>query len=375
MSDSLSVAVLGAAGTISPAVIRDLAESEEAGTLTLLDRDGEGVRAAAAAYGGGRAEAREVDAQQGLAAALSGTDVLVNAASYRVNLDAMRACLEAGCHYIDFGGLYRITDRQLELSEEFERAGLLALLGMGSSPGKTNVMAVRAVRELGTTPERLDVMAAGRDLDPPAGGLSVPYALQTLVDELTIAPVVLRDGRPVEIEALAPGGEVEFGEPIGRGDTIYTLHSEMRTFGESFGAAEGSFRLSLSPALLERLRELTGAPQEEIDAAAAAALPPSSKTVSVHVIEASAGPRTIRVRAITEPLERWGLGGGIVSTGAPAAAAVRLLARGRITALGALPPERCVDPDDLFAELERHGSTFEVEELQCRPQEAEATRS
>ncbi len=118
---------------------------------------------------------------------------------------------------------------------------------MGSSPGKTNVMAVRAVRELGTAPERVDVMAAGRDLDPPAGGLSVPYALQTLVDELTIAPVVLRDGHPVEIEALAPGGEVEFGEPIGRGDTIYTLHSEMRTFGESFGAAEGSFRLSLSP--------------------------------------------------------------------------------------------------------------------------------
>ena len=42
--------------------------------------------------------------------------MLVNAASYRVNLDAMRACLEAGCHYIDLGGLYRVTGRQLELS-------------------------------------------------------------------------------------------------------------------------------------------------------------------------------------------------------------------------------------------------------------------
>ena len=30
----------------------------------------------------------------------------------------------------------------------------------------------------------------------------------------------------------------------------------MRTFGESFGCREGSFRLSLSPALLERLRAL-----------------------------------------------------------------------------------------------------------------------
>ena len=67
--------------------------------------------------------------------------MLVNSASYRVNLDAMRACLEAGCHYIDLGGLYWLTGQQLELHDEFERAGLLALLGMGSSPGKTNVMA------------------------------------------------------------------------------------------------------------------------------------------------------------------------------------------------------------------------------------------
>ena len=64
----------------------------------------------------------------------------------------MRACLEAGCHYIDLGGLYWLTGRQLELHDEFEQAGLLALLGMGSSPGKTNVMAVEAVRELGTRP-------------------------------------------------------------------------------------------------------------------------------------------------------------------------------------------------------------------------------
>jgi len=92
------------------------------------------------------------------AAALEGIDVVVNAASYRVNLDAMRACLEAGCHYLDLGGLYWMTGRQLELGDAFERAGLLALLGMGSSPGKTNVMAARAVRELGgESPEEIRV--------------------------------------------------------------------------------------------------------------------------------------------------------------------------------------------------------------------------
>jgi saccharopine dehydrogenase-like NADP-dependent oxidoreductase len=112
--------------------------------------------------------------------------------------------------------------------------------------------------------------------------------------------------------------------------------------------------------VLERVCALVGAPSEDVEAAAAEAVPPSPRTVSVHVIDAYSGGRRTRVRAVTTPVERWGLGGGVVSTGAPAAAAVRLLARGRIEARGALPPELCVDPDDLFPELEAHGATFEV---------------
>ena len=65
-----------------------------------------------------------MDARDGLAGALEGCDVLVNSASYRINLEAMRACLSAGCHYLDLGGLYWLTGEQLELHGEFERAGL-----------------------------------------------------------------------------------------------------------------------------------------------------------------------------------------------------------------------------------------------------------
>jgi saccharopine dehydrogenase-like NADP-dependent oxidoreductase len=60
-------------------------------------------------------------------------------------------------------------------------------------------------------------------------------------------------------------------------------------------------------------------------------------------------------------MPEWGLGGGIVSTAAPAAAAVRLLARGQISATGVHPPELCIEPDQLFAELERRACTFTTE--------------
>jgi saccharopine dehydrogenase (NAD+, L-lysine-forming) len=368
MKAGIRAAVVGAGGTIAPAIVRDLAESDEVAVMRLLDIDGERAATVARDHGGGKASAMAVDASSGdLEYALSGCDVLVNAASYRLNLDAMRACLAAGCHYVDLGGLYWLTGRQLELDAEFREAGLLAILGMGSSPGKTNLMALRAARELGT--ELLDaahVSAAGRDLEPAAADeLVVPYALRTLVDELTMRPIAIRDHEAVELDPLAPGGEVEFGEPIGTAATIYTLHSELRTFRESFGCAEASFRLSLAPALLDRLRELTTAPDDEIDAAARAARPPSPRTVSVHRVDASALGRTVMVRAVTRPSEAWGLGGGVVSTAAPAAAAVRLLARGRVTARGVLPPELCLEPDDVFPELERRGCTFAVEEREA----------
>ncbi len=358
-SRELHVAVLGAAGTIAPAIVRDLAESEEVARMTLLDLDEGRATDVAEENGGGKASARAVDATdvEALARALDGVDALVNSASYRINLEAMRACLAAGAGYLDLGGLYWMTQRQLMLSEQFERAELLAVLGIGSSPGKTNLMAARAVRELGDQPDTIDVAAAGRDFGAPADGrLRPPYAIQTLLDELTLEPVVLRGSDATRIVPLTPGGELDFGRPIGSVETIFTLHSELATFGESFGCRNASFRLSLAAPLLERLRALVGADAEEVAAATREAASPSSHTVSVHlVIVTASGGETIVARAVSEP--HFGLGGSVVSTAAPAAAAVRLLARGSLTATGALPPERCIDPDEMFAELELRSCT------------------
>jgi lysine 6-dehydrogenase len=354
----MRVAVLGAAGTIAPAIVRDLASSEEVESILLLDLRAEKAKEVAEIHGHGKAEARGADARSNLAAELDGTNALVNSASYRINLDAMRACLEADCNYLDLGGLYRVTGEQLLLGPEFERAGLIAILGIGSSPGKTNLMAARVARELGDV-DSIHVYAAGRDLDPPDGP-SFPYALETLLDELRLKPVLLRAGEPVRIAPLTSGGEVDFGSPLGRSETIYTLHSELRTFGSSFGCREASFRLSLARPLLERLRGLLGASEEEVRKASREALPPSPQTVGIHFVEASGHGRTVRMRAVTEPHREWSLGGGVVSTAAPIAAAVRLLARGSISGHGALPPESCINPEEMFAELESRGSHFEL---------------
>src|SRR5947209_20121864 len=106
----------------------------------------------------------------------------------------------------------------------------------------------------------------------------------------------------MEIELLRSCALIDFVYPVGRTATIYTLHSELATFGESFGASSSSFRLSLAPPVLARLRDLIGASADEIAAAAREAVPPSSETVSIHMVKAVAqGGEKIIVRAVTRP--------------------------------------------------------------------------
>ncbi|MGB1582593.1 MAG: saccharopine dehydrogenase NADP-binding domain-containing protein [Solirubrobacterales bacterium] len=360
--NSLSVAILGAGGTVAPAIVRDLAESPEANELVLLDVALAKAQATADKFGGGKAIAMEVDARhpRGMANAPDDIDVLVNAADHRINLDAMRACLEVGSCYIDLGGLYWTTQQQLGLDQAFRDAGLLALLGMGSAPGKTNVMAAVATAALGGIAERIDVTAGACDLESP-NGFAPPYAVEALIDELTQKPIVLRSGEPIEIEPRTEAGIVDFPEPIGEAPAIFTLHSELLTFGSSFGCSECSFRLSLDPEMLAQLVEFAETGEDERRAVVDAARP-SSNTVSVHMVDAYYGDRHARVACKTSPVERWGMGGSVVSTAAPAAAAVRLLARGQLHSTGALPPEACVDGAELFVELEGRGAEFSVTE-------------
>lgn len=84
--NQINVAVLGAGGTIAPAIVRDLAESAEVKRMLLLDLDGARASDVASAHGGGKADAADIDARavEQLADSLQDADVLVNTASYRI---------------------------------------------------------------------------------------------------------------------------------------------------------------------------------------------------------------------------------------------------------------------------------------------------
>lgn len=351
----MRVAVLGASSLIGRAIVCDL--SEPGGdVVSVLELDRERSRAQGA-------DIVAVDAtdRQQLALALDGVDLLVNAADYRVNLAAMDAALAARCHYVDLGGRYHVAAQQFALHAEFEAAGLLAVPGCGSGPGKTSVMAAWAAEGLDTV-KQIRCASAGQDPDPPPG-VSLPEALQTLLDELVEAPIVLRGGEPVALAPLAAGGEIDFPEPIGRRSSLHTLHSEVLTLGDSLGAADVDFRLSLAPRVEMSLRQIAQG------ASAPPIAPPSAETSSAQVVEVTGvrdGVATrVRATALTGPHAAWGIGGGIVSTASVAAAVARLMARGELRGpagsappTGVWPPERALHHSTLFGELESRGCVF-----------------
>jgi lysine 6-dehydrogenase len=130
--------------------VRDLAHGGRFDRIRVADLDLELADAAARATGSDKATAERLDVRDpaALHRILKGADVCVNAVQYNFNLAVMDGCLAAGVPYLDFGGLFHTTRRQLAQDARFREAGLLAIPGLGQVPGVSNILAAEATRDL-----------------------------------------------------------------------------------------------------------------------------------------------------------------------------------------------------------------------------------
>jgi saccharopine dehydrogenase-like NADP-dependent oxidoreductase len=321
------IAVIGAAGTIG----RNVARFLESWDVPFARRD-------ARLEGDERVDATDAGA---VAAALDGCTVCVNCADYRLNVPIMRGALSAGAHYVDLGGLYHVTRLQLELDGQFRERGKGALLGMGSAPGKTNLLASAAVSRLEGDPKAMEIWAATRDPAAEGHPFPAPYSVRTLLDELSMSPVIVEDGELTEVEPLSGQTVRRLADPVGPATGIYTLHSELATLPSAYPTLErASFRLCLSPGLLEKLLALGDDEEPE-------PYEQSEASVAVHLVdvEADSGRRVVG----------WTLtrGGSARSTSEPAARAAVELLGGRMPLVGAKAPEAAIpDPEAFLALLD-----------------------
>jgi saccharopine dehydrogenase-like NADP-dependent oxidoreductase len=376
----LKVVVLGS-GLIGRCAVRDLVRSPEVADVVVADIEKERTEKFVEDLGSSKVHFEKVDVRDhgGTTAVLKGTDVALNAVQYYFNLDVMKAVLVAKTNYLDLGGLYHTTLKQLELDHEFKHAELTAVVGMGCVPGISNVMARWAVDSLDSV-STIRIRDGWRDLTPNAPRFVATWSIQTFADEFMQNAIVFENGELKEVPPISLPENVTFPDPIGEVEAFTTLHSELATFPTSFkekgvrnvnwkeGGPKGwhlDYELlvklglmdkkpiavsgvSVSPRnfFLQLLREksLLGHPED--------VTPEDYECSRVEVMGEKGGQQAeIQLEVLCRSKREWKASSAQYGVGIPASIVAQMLGKGQIEKKGVLPPENCVDPEALFREL------------------------
>jgi len=377
----MRILVLGGAGKMGCIAVQTLASDDRVDEIVIADLNPEQAKIVADIINSPKIEIMQVDVndEQGFLEALDGASACLNATVYYTNLLVMETCLKAGVPYTDMGGLFHITRKQLELHDRFLEASVSAVLCMGSAPGIPNIQARYAA-------DRLDTIESIKIFDgikPPASDDErFSYAVPTIIDELTVEPMVFENGEFVAKPPLSEFEDYWFTEPLGILPMHLSLHSEVATLPISFqdkGIQECFFKINywgMAKNTIERIKVLADygfAGQEPVDVggtpviprdlmvtllsgnvpsvidllAPAKKKPPDWTKEIVTEIHGSKDGEELTYRMGTLTCK------GALPTGAAPAIAAIWLAENRIEP-GVYPPEACLDPEAFFKELEAH---------------------
>jgi saccharopine dehydrogenase (NAD+, L-lysine-forming) len=372
----MKIVALGGYGEMGAAAVADLVKTCKDCEIVIAGRDAAKAKRYATSFKKKNVKGTGVDVENhdALVRLLKGADVVMNSVVYRMNLHVMRAALEAGCGYVDLGGLFHMTKKQLKLHPAFEKKGVLAILGCGSTPGITNVMAAYGSRDL----DRIDdirVTFATYSNNTYKNHFILPYSFYTLVDEFTSKPAVFENGKMKFVEPVTGEHEFCFPKPIGKVTGFYTLHSEIATFPKSFrskGLRNCSFRATFDKDFVHDMKlfieagmasrkpvNIGGCMVKPIDVAVKGMvrLLPKDRVNDLEYVRVeldgkkNGKNKTITVDCVTK--SAGGVPAGTRDTAIPLSIAAQMVARKKINAEGVLPPESCINPEEFFQELKK----------------------
>ncbi|MET9425355.1 saccharopine dehydrogenase C-terminal domain-containing protein [Streptomyces sp. NPDC006540] len=268
--------LLVGAGGVGTAITRIAARRPFFDHIVVADYDLSRAEAAVTALGedGTRFSAVRVDAgdREAVTALLvaEGCDVLLNATDPRFVMPLFEASLEARAHYIDMAmslsyphrerpyeecGV-KLGDAQFERAADWEKAGRLALVGMGVEPGLSDVFARYAADELFDTIEEIGVRD-GANLTVDGYDFAPSFSIWTTIEECLNPPVVWEKGRGWFTTAPFSEPEVfDFPEGIGPVECVNVEHEEVLLIPRWVDAGRVTFKYGLGDDFIETLKTL-----------------------------------------------------------------------------------------------------------------------
>ena len=197
-------------------------------------------------------------------------DALLNATDPRFNQPIFDACLEARVTYLDMAMTLshpdpelpyerpgeKLGDYQLACAEEWERAGVLALVGIGVEPGLSDVLARHAADELFSEIGEIGVRD-GANLVVEGYEFAPTFSIWTTIEETLNPPLIWERDRGFYTTAPFSEPEIfEFPEGIGPIECVNVEHEEVVLIPRWVDCARVTFKYGLGQDFIEVLKTL-----------------------------------------------------------------------------------------------------------------------
>lgn len=267
--------LLVGAGGVGTAITRIAARRPFFEAMAVADYDLARAEAAVAALGGdARFLAERVDASDEAAVTAllerHACDVLLNATDPRFVMPLFQAARTAGATYVDMAmslshphperpyeecGV-KLGDAQFEQAADWEKAGKLALVGMGVEPGLSDVFARYAADELFDEIEELGVRD-GANLTVDGYDFAPSFSIWTTIEECLNPPVVYEDARGwFTTEPFSEPEVFDFPEGIGPVECVNVEHEEVLLMPRWVDARRVTFKYGLGEEFISTLKTL-----------------------------------------------------------------------------------------------------------------------
>jgi saccharopine dehydrogenase (NAD+, L-lysine-forming) len=229
----MKVLIVGA-GAQGHVVTWNLARCPEVSEIVLGDIDEGRAGAVADQVGGGKTRPIALDASsvEALKRAAAGAKLVMNATIPEFNMTILEACLSAGVDYQDMATgtlldktIDEATLMQMELDDDFRKAGLTMLTCTGMDPGVSSTFA-------GNCYEDLDVCTDIHIRDYAVLESPVPlqmWSVWTYYTDCATPPLTFQNGEYVRAEPFGLREYYQFPEPFGRGVVVAHDHEELST--------------------------------------------------------------------------------------------------------------------------------------------------
>lgn len=313
-------------------------------------------------------------------------DVVINVVNYYWNVHMMKACLKAKKHYMDLGGLYVESVKQLKLDQDFKDAGLIAITGIGGCAGVTNISSAWAVEQLDDV-EEIHFYCGCNDWSTTTKPFEVSYSIETIMDECRMNPIQFVDGEFKELEPHANKKVMQFSEPVGPQTVWNITHSELGTVPVSFmdkGLKQCTYSIGFPDELADRLEFLNSlgfSGREDVNVDGTNVKPvrvlkklmddmPDDPNVVINdcdviktIVTGTKDGQKIEytLESVCRPVKWWPeLMGAQVYIGGASAWTAELLRRGLVTLTGVHGPELAVPAEEFFKEAAKREIYVEV---------------